>query len=128
MLAGAVSIVGLVAACSPNTADFKDEAEGFIEDDDGQVAQQLSLTFDNASCEEPSNKDVGTTYSCTAVGSDGQTYSFTATITGENEFQLGGGDVVGGGGATETTTGGSGGTPGSGSGGTPGSGSAPPGS
>ena len=109
-ISGAILVVGLVGACSPDTSDFKSEAEGFIEDEDGDVAQQLGQTFTDATCEEPANKDTGTTYECTAVGADGQTYGFTATITGENEFQLGGGQVVGGGEATSTTTGGSGGT------------------
>jgi len=87
-LAGVVGLVG-VAACSPDTSDFKDEAESFIEDDDGDVAQQTGLTFDNAECEEPANKDVNSTFNCTATASDGTTISFVATITGESEFSLG---------------------------------------
>ncbi len=94
--AGAAAALLTVAACSPDAADFKDEAEGFIEDDEEDVAQQSGLTFDEANCEEPASKDVGSTFTCTAVGSDGGTYTFTAEITGEREFQLTSVDVAAG--------------------------------
>ncbi len=77
-----------VAACSPDESDFKDQAEDFIENDEGDLAQQSGLTFDAAACEEPASKDVGATFTCTANASDGASYTFTGEITGEREFQL----------------------------------------
>jgi hypothetical protein len=102
--AGAAAAAALltVAACSPDAADFKDEAEAFIEDDEEDVAQQSGLTFDDAACEEPPSKDVGSTFTCTAVGSDGTSYTFTAEITGEREFQLTSVDVAAGATPTES--------------------------
>jgi hypothetical protein len=88
-LAG-LALVG-VAACSPDAGDFQDDAEGFIEDDDGQVESQLGVALADASCEDPSSSDVGTTFACTAVGEDGTTYDFTVEITGDNSYEVGGG-------------------------------------
>lgn len=85
-----------VAACSPDESDFKDQAQEFIEDDEGDLAQQSGLTFDAASCEEPASKDVGATFTCTANGSDGSTYSLTAEITGEREYQFTSVEISGG--------------------------------
>ncbi|MGI9053006.1 MAG: hypothetical protein ACR2HQ_10210 [Ilumatobacteraceae bacterium] len=87
----ALAIVGVVslAACSPDTADFKGKAEELIEDDE-QTAQNFGgLTFDDATCAEPANKDVNTTYTCTATASDGTTASFVATITDDNTISVG---------------------------------------
>lgn len=82
-----LALVG-VAACSPDEADFASEAESFIEDEDDDVATEMGMTFSDADCEEPSSTDVGTTFSCNAVGDDGNTYVFTASIDGERSFQI----------------------------------------
>jgi hypothetical protein len=92
-LAGLV-LVG-VAACSPDAGDFKDDAEDFIEDDDGDVETQLGLALSEASCEDPTSSDVGTTFPCTAVAEDGTTYNFTVEITGDNSYEVGGGIPAG---------------------------------
>jgi hypothetical protein len=102
-----------VAACSPDAGDFKDDAEGFIEDDDGEVESQLGLALSDAACDDPSSSDVGSTFACTAVAEDGTTYNFTVEITGDNSYEVGGG--------TPST----GSTPPAGS--TPSTGSVPPG-
>jgi hypothetical protein len=85
-----LAILG-IAACSPDEGDFKNDAEGFIEDDDGEVEGQLGVALSDATCDDPASSDVGTTFTCTAVGDDGTTYDFTVEITGDNSYQVGGG-------------------------------------
>ena len=67
-LAGAPAVV----ACTSQQS-FPDAAKGFIQDDDGELAQVTGRTYDDATCTEPANTDVGTEFTCTAVGSDGVT-------------------------------------------------------
>jgi hypothetical protein len=85
-LAG-LALVGF-AACSPDEGDFASEAEDFIGDDDGDVATTLGVTFEDIECQDPANTDVGMTFTCTATGSDGQTYTFTNEVSGDKEFKV----------------------------------------
>jgi hypothetical protein len=87
-IAAGLAVFG-VAACSPDEGDFASDAEGFIEEEDGPVAEQTGLTFTDAECEEPESTDVGSTFTCTAVGSDETTYNFTVEITGDNSYEVG---------------------------------------
>lgn len=90
-LAGvAVLGFGTLAACSPDSTDFKTEGEDFIEKDDGDVATELGYTFENASCDKPSDTEVGTTYECTADDDEGDSWDFTIEITGERELTVSG--------------------------------------
>lgn len=82
---GAIALFGL-AACSPDSKDFKSEGEDFIEDDDEALATNYGYTFDDAECEQPENTDEGTTYTCTAVDNEGDTWDFSVEITGEREL------------------------------------------
>lgn len=86
---GAVALFGF-AACSPDSTDFKSEGEKFIEDDDKDVAENTGYTFDDADCEKPGNTDTGTTYDCTAVDNEGDTWDFTIEITGKRELTVNG--------------------------------------
>jgi hypothetical protein len=87
-----LALTGLVAlaaaGCSPDEGDFASEAESFIDDDDGDVAALTGLTFDDVTCEEPADTETGTTFTCSATASDGDSYTFTNTIMGENEFEI----------------------------------------
>jgi Domain of unknown function (DUF4333) len=94
-----------VAACSPDEGDFKEDAEGFIDEDEGDVESQLGVALSDASCDEPESSDVGATFNCTAAGDDGTTYQFTVEITGDNSYEVGGGTPA------EGTTPGGGTTP-----------------
>jgi hypothetical protein len=76
---------------APGNGDFQSDAASFIEADGGPVETQIGLALDQATCDEAASTDVGTTFACTAVGDDGQTYEFTVEITGDNEYQVGGG-------------------------------------
>jgi hypothetical protein len=89
-IAAGLAVLG-VAACSPDKGDFKNDAEGFIEDDDGEVETQVGVALSDATCDDPASTDVGTQFACTAVGDDGTTYDFTVEITGDNSYQVGGG-------------------------------------
>ena len=89
-IAAGLAVLG-AAACSPDEGDFKNDAEGFIEEDDGQVESQVGVALADATCEDPASTDTGTTFACTAVGDDGTTYDFTVEITGDNEYQVSGG-------------------------------------
>ncbi len=82
---GAIALLGF-AACSPDSTDFKSEGEDFIEDDDGDLAQNYGYTFADAACEKPDNTDEGTVYTCTAVDNEGDTWDFSVEITGEREL------------------------------------------
>lgn len=88
----APAVVGLAvlgfAACSPDEGDFASEAEDFIGEEDGDVATETGMTFSDVQCEEPSDTDTGTTFTCTATGSDGISYLFTNQIAGDKEFQV----------------------------------------
>ena len=86
---GAVALFGF-AACSPDSTDFKSEGEKFIEDDGEDVATNTGYTFDEADCEKPGNTDTGTTYNCTAVDNEGDTWDFTIEITGKRELTVNG--------------------------------------
>jgi hypothetical protein len=83
----------VLAACSASTTDFKKEGEKFLESD--EVAENVGYSFTDADCEEPANTDEGTTYRCTAVDNEGDTWEFTVEITGDNELTVVDGSVVG---------------------------------
>ncbi len=87
------SDIDIGSVFGPDDGDFQSDAETFIEEDDGDVEAQLGVALDEATCEDPGSSDVGTVFSCTAVGDDGQTYEFTVEITGENRYEVGGGTV-----------------------------------
>jgi hypothetical protein len=84
-LIGFVALFGL-AACSTESSDFQSDAEDLIEDDDDTVATETGYTFDDADCEKPENTDEGTTYACTAVDNEGDTWEFTMEITGDRAY------------------------------------------
>ena len=84
----ALAALPALAACIGQES-FPDAAERFIEDDDGEVAQSTGRTYEDVTCTDPDNTDVGTEFTCTAVGSDGVTYNFVGTITGRETFTVG---------------------------------------
>ena len=76
------------SACTGQES-FPEAAERFIQDDDGELSQTTGRTYEDATCTDPDNKDVGTEFTCTAVGSDGVTYNFVGRITGRQTFEVG---------------------------------------
>ena len=73
---GAAALL-LVASCSASTTNYKDAATKVIE---GQLQDELAMGDLTASCEEPTSKDVGTTFDCTADTPKGDTITLTAEI------------------------------------------------
>jgi hypothetical protein len=72
---GAVALVG----CFTTAADFRDEAESFIVEDPS-IAEGLGVAIASATCDEPVNQDVGTTFACTATDEAGDTWGFDVEI------------------------------------------------
>ena len=78
-----------LAACSADAGDFASHAEKLIdEDDDGDLANQLGVDFDGTVCTDPVDTDKDTSFTCTSNGDDGNTWLFTATITGGSDYQI----------------------------------------
>jgi hypothetical protein len=105
-LATLAATLGIVA-CGGNAGpgDFADEAADFIE---GQMSEDnpdlTGVPFTEAQCDEPASTDVGATFTCVAVGSDGQTYSFSVSIDGERSLRVDSYAPVAAGATTTTTT------------------------
>ena len=81
------------ATTSPPRTLIQHQTESFIEQQASDVASRTGLTFHDAMCAAPSSVTVGATYGCTAVGSDGVTYSFYAVIADSEHFVLHSGRV-----------------------------------
>lgn len=74
----AVSGAIALGACSFSTGKSPaSSAEGVIE---GVLGEQAGMTFTGADCEEPTGGDVGTSFECKAVNSDGAVVMFDAVI------------------------------------------------
>jgi len=70
----------LIAGCSPDSTDFKKEAEKAINKSD---------QFEAANCAKPDSTDVGTKFACTAtLTTDQSTIQLTATIDKKNHFSV----------------------------------------
>jgi hypothetical protein len=85
--AAASAAAVLLAACSPDAADFQSEAEKFIESREFSEDAGL-LRYTEAECDEPESTDEDTTYTCTATAEDGSTWSFEVLITGKSDLQV----------------------------------------
>jgi hypothetical protein len=67
----------LVTSCSSSTTDYRQDAVKAIE---SETQRTLGLGELTATCDEPSSKDVGTTFACTATTADDQTVTLNAQI------------------------------------------------
>lgn len=77
----------VLAACFTTAADFKNDAETFIEDND-QLSAALEVDFTSATCQEPARQDVGTEFLCTALDDQGRSWEFSVEITGSTEYEV----------------------------------------
>ncbi len=87
--AGALTAV--LAGCFTTAADFRTDAETFIEQDDDLRVALFPATddsFTTATCAEPENQDEGTTFACTATDTTGATWEFEIVITGSSEYEV----------------------------------------
>jgi len=85
--AAAVVAALVLAACSPDAADFKSRAETYIESREFSEDAGL-LRYSDAECEEPESTDEDTRYTCTATAEDGTQWRFNVLITGESRLQV----------------------------------------
>jgi hypothetical protein len=84
-----------LAGCFTTTADFTNDAETFIETDEGlrdtlraEGRLDADASFATATCAEPANQDVDTTFACTATDTTGAVWDFEIVITGSNEYEV----------------------------------------
>jgi len=83
----AVFICALAVGCSFSASagsSLEDEAEDLIE---GKLAERESLGEVSASCNKPSNEDMGTVFNCTSETDIG-TVDWVTEITGENKISI----------------------------------------
>jgi hypothetical protein len=85
--AAAVVAALVLAACSPDAADFKSEAEKYIESREFSEDAGL-LRYSDADCEEPESTDEDTRFTCTATAEDGTQWRFNVLITGKSRLQV----------------------------------------
>ena len=86
LIAATFGLTFLLAACSNDETDYKENAQAFIMSD--TVENAIGLTFTNASCNEPPSTDVGSKFQCTALGSDGVIYVFDLEIKAKDYYEL----------------------------------------
>ncbi len=88
-IVGTIMIVGAgaltLAGCFTSTADYRRDAETFIVEDAG-IAESLGARMVSATCDEPDDQAVDTTFSCQATDENGETVTFEVTITESNRF------------------------------------------
>jgi len=89
--AALVALTGVAAGCFTTAADFRNDAEEFIEQNDELRSALFPDTDDNitsATCAEPPNQDEGTTFPCTATDTTGAEWEFEIVITGSSEYEV----------------------------------------
>ena len=82
----ATPVLALALVACSQTANFQSQTEDFLESDD--VESEVGGEVTDATCEEPENTDVGTTYSCTATVEGLGEVNFVSTIIAEDEFEV----------------------------------------
>lgn len=86
IIAAASTGIFLLAACSNDSKDFKENAEAFIES--SEVETQAGTTFTGATCTEPAKVEAGETFTCTAEDADGNTWDFNLVVKSENSYEI----------------------------------------
>lgn len=76
-----------LGGCFTTTADFQQEAEDFIVQDQ-DIATVLETAFVSSTCTTPETRDVDEEFTCEAIDEMDRTWEFLATITGENSFRV----------------------------------------
>ncbi|MEM8619230.1 MAG: hypothetical protein AAGF73_05875 [Actinomycetota bacterium] len=83
-----VASAALLAGCFTSTADFQNDAESFIENDQGLSTELGGIDFVSATCEEPPNRDPDTTFECTGTTSTDEVWGFEIVILDRNEYTV----------------------------------------
>jgi len=89
----AVASTLLIAGCSASKADFRREAEKYLESE--ALAEEAGYRFSGATCDEPSSTNEGSEFACSAVDNEGDSWEFVVQVTGEREITVTDGRVVG---------------------------------
>ena len=84
-LALTLGAAAILSGCFTTSADFKNDAEDFI---DTEVADVVGVDFVSVDCDEPVTQDIGTEFECRATDADGGEWVFVNEITAENEFTV----------------------------------------
>ena len=85
--AAAAAAMLLLVACSPDAADFQEEAEKYIESRDFSEDAGL-LRYSEVQCDEPESTAQDTLYTCTATAEDGSQWLFDVEIIGESDLRV----------------------------------------
>ena len=83
----AVATGFLLSGCFTSTADFQNDAEKFILEDEG-LAEAVETTFATVECQQPADQNSGTTFTCEAVDAEGDTWEFEIVILESNEYEV----------------------------------------
>jgi hypothetical protein len=86
-----VAVVAVSTACFTSGADFRDDAESYLVDDDGLRAELFpdgDTSIEAATCDEPSSDDVGERFTCTATDTSGGEWEFEVEITGSTAYRV----------------------------------------
>lgn len=86
IITAASTVILLLAACSNDGKDFKEDAERFIEST--EIETQAGTTFTKASCTEPAKVEAGETFTCTAEGADGRIWDFDMVVESDNSYGM----------------------------------------
>lgn len=93
LVVGGAAVLTL-AGCSADAKDFQEQGEKYLEGD--EVRERFGMVrMSDAECAEPANTDKDTQYTCTATGSDGNTWQFTIEIAGSKALRVIQGAVIG---------------------------------
>jgi hypothetical protein len=79
-----LALIAVAAACDAGAADFSEHASKHIMSP--AVTDVAGIEFSDASCEDPASTDVGTVFTCTASGPNGESYSFDVEISAEDQI------------------------------------------
>jgi hypothetical protein len=81
-----------LASCSFSIGTSPDQAgEELIE---GELGEQIGLSFVDAECTEPVDEEVGTPFTCTAATDDGQTVTFAGVIDPDDSIFVAASNVI----------------------------------
>jgi hypothetical protein len=83
LVLGALALSG----CFTTAADFREEAETFILQDES-VADGLGVALESATCDEPPDQEVGTVFGCTATDVNGDEWGFEVVIAESNGIEV----------------------------------------
>lgn len=92
-VAASVSVVlaSLLAGCFTTASDFRSDAESYIVESSSlrdALLADSNTKFTTATCTDPINQDVGTTFACTGTDGSGAVWGFEMTITGKHEYDV----------------------------------------